>query len=246
MNNFLERLPELQLSMMDIFSFKKNNQGEDPRAWASYMGKHRFFAVTSYILDKDREGFFEHLKKSVDYQIKLFSQEDEKRRLHEYRVPTFREVFISLCLGSPENALSLMEYIKQVDLNDSTKLATAFHKAFRLLILGTGGTPAELDENIIIFQNKYKSYAGYPLCFKAIYDQDSIAFQKGFEVLMKGHKVLSRANNEFGNTVDSIIALWPLGIVNLARMKGMDVMVDHPLIPQDLIVEKIGGLGGAA
>lgn len=242
MNTFLERLPSIQKRFINNFNWMKGERGEAPREWSNYMSCHRLFAVTSYVLDHDREGFFEHLKKYVDYQIKLFSQEDEKRRLHEYRVPTFREVFISLCLGSPENALSLMEYIKQVDLNDSTKLATAFHKAFRLLILGTGGTPAELDENIIIFQNKYKSYTGYPLCFKAIYDQDSIAFQKGFEVLMKGHKVLSRANNEFGNTVDSIIALWPLGIVNLARMKGMDVMVDHPLIPQDLIVEKIGGL----
>jgi hypothetical protein len=90
-----------------------------------------------------------------------------------------------------------------------------------------------------IFQKKYKSYAGYALAFEAINKRDSEIFYKAFEMVMKGHRVLCRRGAEFGDSEDEIIAIWPLGLINLARMKGMDVTVDDSLVPKDLLADVI-------
>ena len=72
---------------------------------------------------------------------------------------------------------------------------------------------------------------------EAIYNKDNEAFEAGFKEVMKGHRVLCRRGAEFGDTVDGIIAIWPLGLINLARMKGMSVSVEDELVPKDLLAE---------
>lgn len=60
--------------------------------------------------------------------------------------------------------------------------------------------------------------------------------------MLKGHKRLSTPQGIFGGTDDEVIALWPLAVINLARLKGLDVMVDDPLVPKELITKQLGGL----
>lgn len=91
-------------------------------------------------------------------------------------------------------------------------------------------------------QKKKNPFLGYAQCFKAIYHKDCEAFYQGFDVMMKGHKRLCHPYGMFGNSADEVLAIWPLAVVNLARFKGLDVIVNHPLVPQELVTKQLGGL----
>ena len=162
-----------------------------------------------------------------------------------------------LCLGDPVYIVKMMSSLE--DFNQLSRGLDLFFQymilAQRLLILGYDAkhniekvinkqfllqvAGKELEAMEGYFSKEAKWWVGYPMCFKAILTHNVEDFYKGFKVMMEHHKIL--ASNWF-RAEDSRIALWPLGVVNLARMKGLDVKPKHPLIPQDLIVKELGGL----
>lgn len=123
------------------------------------------------------------------------------------------------------------------NLKKSTPFDRYFNYMFQITILDIKHDKNVFKEMREVFLKKYKSYAGYPVCFEAIFNKDNEAFEVGFKEVMKGHRVLCRRGAKFGDTEDEIIAIWPLGLINLARMKGMDVSVDDELVPKDLLAD---------
>ena len=57
-----------------------------------------------------------------------------------------------------------------------------------------------------------------------------------FEEAMSGLMKLYRANYKYEIPEYKLIAIFPLGLLQLARHYGMDVSIEHALIPKDLLV----------
>ena len=239
-----ERLPGLREEFLLRLKEKKKKFGEDdPREWYSYMSDHRFLAVCSYVLDHNVQGFLDHMKQVVHYQLKEFNKKMTDPAWAYWNYPCYQSILNALNSHDPLSVVEITKYTLNVNLKSQIHvLAKYLHKAFRLFILGQDGTRQDLDDMETIFAKRLKSYVGYAICFQAIYDHDKEKFLSGFDTMIKGHKRLSTPQGIFGGYEDEVIAFWPLAVVNLARLKGLDVMVDYPLVPKDLVIKQLGGL----
>ncbi|MBS0186072.1 MAG: hypothetical protein JSS34_07020, partial [Proteobacteria bacterium] len=111
----------------------------------------------------------------------------------------------------------------------------AWHEFFRVFVLQDPLNHESLQKWTDLTATKFKSYAGYPLAFKAIADKDLPALEKAFKEIMKGHKQLCKPSGYF-QLEDNFIAIWPLAILNLARFKGLFFEVNSPYIPENLLI----------
>lgn len=195
------------------------------------ISHHRFLAVGDYIETGDVEKFRDHLRKATQYKIEMFERAKKGERISESFLiqSSFREVFNPLAAGDFDLAKKLMEEMKYIKLiKRDTTYGYSFNIIFRNLLLNLEADSIEqvLSDFEDQCKRRFKSEVGYPICFRAIYHKDEEAFKKGVEIMMKGHRRV------FQDSEDEVIAIWPLGVVNLARMKGLDVTVDHPLVPK--------------
>jgi hypothetical protein len=211
---------------------------------------HRFLAVAEYVETGDPERFRENMRQSVNYLIQLYEKYGAGEKVSQSYLDEDSFVYLwnSLAAGDWDLSEKLMKYIYKYnpDMNHPNPWGRGykinhfdrgFNYMLQVVMLGM-----DLGEDIFqkthdVFAKRHKSYVGYIKAFEAIYKKDKQQFEEAFKIIMKGHNILCRTGCEFGNSVDEVVAVWPLAMVNLARMKGVDVQIQHPLIPQDLIVK---------
>ena len=210
---------------------------------ASIVSTYRYLSVADYVETHNVQVFCDYMHKASEYYLKLFERFEDGERVSWSFLDedSFKYVWNALCSGDWDITHKLMEHIYKhnQDLKKASHFDRYFNHMFWISVLDLPFDEAIFQEMYTIFQKKYKSYAGYALAFEAINKRDPDAFSKAFEVVMKGHRVLCRRGAEFGDSVDEIIAIWPLGLINLARMKGMNVTVNDPLVPKDLLADVV-------
>jgi hypothetical protein len=87
-------------------------------------------------------------------------------------------------------------------------------------------------------ENKYfKNFRGIPDILDGILDNNLELIDKGFQQLIKDHrKECIGEYKEFDCKVDQDLYIWAIGLTNLCRHKGLDVQIDHPLVPAELLI----------
>lgn len=227
-----------------------NNSG-DP----CIIHTERYLAAVNYVRRKDSDEFRNAMYKTANYLVGVFERHEKNMSVSFSYIDddSHERQWNALASGDWNISKRLMEYIYKYNQDDkdsyppewqantnlkkSTPFDRYFNYMFQMVILRVKRNKNVFKEAREVFLKKHKSYAGYPLCFEAIYNQNKEAFEVGIKEVMKGHRVLCRRGAKFGDTEDEIIAIWPLGLINLARMKGMDVSAEDELVPKDLLAE---------
>ena len=238
-------MPKLVERLEECVAYSKKNLTRSIERFLQYgdnyiITTYRKLAVADYLSSRDPIIFRSHMRLASEYQIKLFERFEASGE--EITQGSFTglvsdlEVWNALATCDFELTKKLMGHVYK---NNSGVIdhpnPRFYHYMHRTLILGVPVPNNFFEEITVIFAKKFKSFTGYPKAFKAILNKDIPAFEEAFTEIMKGHKVLCRSGSYFGDSVDEIIAIWPLGMINLAKFHGMDVRIAHPLIPKDLI-----------
>ena len=235
----IDRLEEVVSFDREMLEY--NSKRFIERADPFILGTHRLFAIADYLKTRNPEIFSREMLIESEYLLKLYERYGAGEKVSSCFLDddTYRNLWNALASGNWSISYKLMEHIYKYnkDLSKSTPFDRYFNYMFQITILDVKHDKNVFKEMREVFLKKYKSYAGYPVCFEAIYNKNNEAFEAGFKEVMKGHRILCRRGAEFGDTEDEIIAIWPLGLINLARMKGMDVSVDDELVPKDLLAE---------
>lgn len=217
---------------------------------ASIVFTLRFFAVAEYVETGDPERFRENMRQSVNYLIQLYEKYGAGEKVSQSYLDetTFDMLWNSLAAGDWDLSEKLMKYIYKYnpDMNHPNPWGRGykinhfdrgFNYMLQVVMLGMDLGEDIFQKTYDVFAKRHKSYVGYIKAFEAIYKKDKQQFEEAFKIIMKGHNILCRTGCEFGDSEDEVVAVWPLAMVNLARMKGVDVQIQHTLIPQDLIVK---------
>lgn len=243
MPGYIDIFEERRTKQLELHNRKIERRGlEDPYSWSWYMSDHRLFAIAAYVLDRNVEGYFDHLKQMLHWQFKLLDNSGKEGFENYITYVLYKEMMNTLVYGDPKACLKTAQYMGKVDLEKERPpiQIKALHLGLRLLLLGKGATRKDLDEMETLVLKKKKSMVGFIQCFKAIYDKDEDAFYEGFKNIMKMYKTFVASGTVFGP--DETLGMWPIAIMNLARLKGMDVEVDLPLVPKELLVKEGGDL----
>ena len=78
---------------------------------------------------------------------------------------------------------------------------------------------------------------GLGLTFQAILNREQEEVVEGIEQVVKEHRILTKKNGWFHNSIDEILSIYGIGLANLARHRGLNAPAIPPLIPEDLLVE---------
>lgn len=225
-----EKLPEALLRIEK----EKNTPFRLYFAYSSLSHRHRFLAVGDYVVNKKPVLFVEHLKKAMN-AMKMCWQLRIKVQMFNPTMHYIDVVMDSLALGQWDISVELMQLVEHATKEGSHKFIINLFRCVKAFLYEEKELENYIDQAITFWTKDTKSFVGFGYGFKAIYHKDAQAFEDALQQVVKGHKKLVRPGSIFTG-VDAVIPIWGVGLVNLARMKGLDFTFDHPTIPAELII----------
>jgi hypothetical protein len=201
--------------------------------------EYRKLAVLEWNLNKDAYKFTKCIKESVNYSVKqmqtiLTVNPNATRYQSEFTL-----VFDALCTGEE---LFAKETSLFVDDNTDYHKKPSSHPAdwlYRCIVALV--LERNTDQWDMFLEKLKKGYSvqkrlklyPYALLLEAIWNKDTALFHEQIRIVADTHMKLTRSI--FDDYEDKLLCLWGIALCNLARMKGMKIEFDHPLIPKELI-----------
>ncbi len=121
----------------------------------------------------------------------------------------------------------------------------ALHMTFRSLALNKTDTIHEWLPTLKVEMNRvHPCYQLLPIIIESLIARDNTSFENELLSFVKEHDKIF-LNNKFGETAqgnvvvdldDKYLFVWALAFLNLARYNGMDVSIDHHLVPKELLI----------
>ena len=219
----------------------KRNSGGDYTSALSY--DYRSLANLGYLVEGDVVGFHANLALQAKYRIELFDRFDVGEPIDASWISmyAYKKLLDALASGSLDMARTLAERMggrPELERKFDTPFETAMGYALKALVLGDD---AEAGKRIAAIadsckQSGYTNLAPYGPVLKAIAERDDAALEAAFPALLAGHRRLSKGSGMFSYTDDAYLFVWGIGLLNLARSRGMTFDIKDPLLPDELIV----------
>lgn len=229
----LERLPNLE---------KKIEQCEvqyKPDFMGSVASSYRFLGTSAYVLEKDVQTFKNSLLNSAELEFEIIKSYQKGKPVDESLVSvlSYQELFSVLACGNIQRAKELAKLVgfdAKIDKKQTHPLDRAFGYCLKEFVLENMD---DAKKSLKVFteicsQKSNKSFIGYSEVFQAILKKNNELCNKGIEDILKGHKRISF----FKDTEDELLAVWCLGIANLAIHFGLDVNIENELLPKELLI----------
>jgi hypothetical protein len=205
--------------------------------------KLRGIGVIAYLVEKDVKVFRSSLVESAKWRAKLFDRFDAGDPISPSLVSmhTYKELYDALASGDMGVARAFAERMggrREAEQEHDRAFEIAMGYALKAILAEDDVVAlARLADLEQACQHKdYVNFAGYVPVLRAIVSRDSAAAEVAFPELLSGHRRESKGQGLFSDTEDEFLCVWGVGLLNLAHARGMDVKVDDPLIPMELVM----------
>jgi hypothetical protein len=231
---------DLDILKSNVLDASKDRKGRGSSMLSSSL---RFLGVADYVLKKDVAAFRTQLTEAAQLRRNLFDRFEAKEPISPSYVSmlAYRELLNALAAGNTHLSKQFAAQLGGRDAiekdNDlpfdialgytlKSLLMSDAAKADRYLqeLEATSQTSANID------------FKGYVAVLRAILNQDVDAAKNGFVEIIAGHKKQCKGSGLFKDTEDEVLCVWGVGVANLARMHGVVVEINDPLIPSELII----------
>jgi hypothetical protein len=243
---------ELQLDRLardrQLFAVSQQN-AEDPDkdrnggSSAMHASLLRRIGILEFLLNGDRGKLHESLCGAAKIAMRLFERHDRGDGVDDSFVSmlAYKELFNVLAIGDIELARSLARHMggrDELERQHDHPFDRAIGYCLKAFVLGNR---AEMKQRLVEFANECdekdnKDFRGYVQVFEAILEGNVAKAKAGFVELLKGHRRQCKGNGVFRFTLDQDLCVWGLGMANLARHYGLNVHIDDPLIPSELLI----------
>ena len=179
------------------------------------------------------------LLESAEIQLDLFDRFDRGEEIAPSLVSilAYRSLFSALASGSMSVAESLALKMggRKVDSEECvSRFDLIFGNVMKYFTLNNckkmtfwGVQFASLP-----WEGKLAGFKGYHEVFQAYLSGSFADVEVGILNIIKEHQRIGF----FVDTTDELISVWGIGLVNLLRAKGVDIVLDDPLIPTQLLI----------
>lgn len=210
----------------------------------SLVGTLRFLAVADYVLDRNVSAFRSGLAETAELSKELLDRFDSGESISPSyaSMMAYKELFGALASGDKDLSKAFAAKMGGRDAVER-EYDRPFDVAlgYTLKSLLATGDDKTAERYLEAFERACQEpenvdFKGYAVVFRGILNQDAGASELGLNELIAGHKRQSKGNGLFKDTEDELLSVWGVGLVNLARMRGLMVQANDPLIPTELLV----------
>lgn len=227
------------LSLQREQSAEHNSVG-DQSAFVS--SDYREIGTIGYLIEKDADAFRSNLIAATRYKMKLFDRFDAGDAIAKSFVTMFnyKELLDALASGDMDIAREFAAKMggrEEAEKKNDRLFETAMGYGLKALVAGDDAAALEWFQSLEVACTRkgYTTFAGYVPFLRATAKRDSEAAQAAFPAMLAGHKRASTGRGFHSDSPDKFIFVWGIGLINLARSRGMDITVHNPLIPNELI-----------
>ncbi|PHQ79004.1 MAG: hypothetical protein COB66_07730 [Coxiella sp. (in: Bacteria)] len=249
MTGLINRLEVIEKEQLEDMEFFESEYGDDPQydedggLSTSKKGIKRFVALCDYKLRHDIPAFRKNLRGAVELRKSLFDRYNQGESIDESFVTMNAFDYLLDALASGDYKLSedfakVMGGREKIEKENDHPFDWAFGYALKAAILDQ---EEELDTWLALASKEVKHpdvkfYQGYVDALYAIRKDNDEAFESAIKQLLKDHRKECREGGVFDNCADEVVCFGGLGLVNLARLKGLKVIIDDEYLPSELVV----------
>tara|TARA_B100001248_G_C27398472_1_gene467658 strand:- start:5834 stop:6619 length:786 start_codon:yes stop_codon:yes gene_type:complete len=244
-NKIFEDLLEFEEEEISRFNQKLDSENLS-RQWSGLNGladSFRGHAVYSYMIKRDREGFYLDMKKSISYALQLVVQHRAISAKGSARMGVHHKTALLSCLICSDFKLAkrIVDYNRPyAELGNKVNYYQMLYLFCDIMV-----DSPEKQKDLLLYLNKYiehssqyeRPYEGYGYVMKGIIQRDESVLSLGVNKVLEDHKSLAASVDGFECEPDAYICLWLLGLLNLAIALGMKVDIDHKYLPKDLLAD---------
>lgn len=246
MGELLDRLPILlEEAKEDVLYLRENteNLDKDKNGGASDVLSNvlRLFGVAEYIVNHDVGIFRKSLHEAASIKLKTIQRFDSGEMISGSLVSmlVYRSLFDALAsddFALSEKLASAMGGRDRIEEKNDHPFDKALGYALKALVLNLDNQADRVTSfKAVTNEPENKDFTGYAEGFEAIQNNDSTLFLSALHSVISGHKKQCKGSGIFKDTEDEVLCVWGLGLINLAKLRGLDVQFDNQLIPSILV-----------
>lgn len=249
MGKFIERLSELRderrarsipVLLKNVADPQRDKKGTFTR---SLLSTYKFLAISDYVLEKNVNAFKSQLAQAANIRKNLFERFEKGEPIAKsfLSMLCYKDVFNALAAGDIELAKTIASYMERMDRIEKIRVHPfdyAFGHTVSAFVLDNRPEMEKWSEEFskICQKKDNANFRGYAIVFEGVLRNDIAKVATGFELLIEGHKRMSKGRGIFKDTEDELICVWGLGLANFVKLRGMAIEITDPLIPKDLLI----------
>lgn len=242
----LEHFPEIYPELLENLNFKKLWEGDPVRNanggdTYSVGSSYRVIGIMDYLMKGQIAAIRNGLRLSAQQAIKLFARRAGGDPIDPsfLTILCFHQVYDALAAGDFALARELSEHMGSSEAWEKKMChphVLAFGYCLKAFVEDSGDNEKRYRVEELRKKHFNSHFDGYVMMFDAILAKDSELGNAAALEIAKGHKKESKGRGQFALREDKFLSIWGIGMINLARSYGLDIEIDDPLIPADLLV----------
>lgn len=232
-----KHLPQLRANCA---SPEKDRNGS---ATNSLTGTLRFLAVADYVLEGNVQACKAGLAEAASLRKQLLDRFDSGESISPSYVSmlTYKGLFNALASGDAAVSRELAERMggrEAVESEYDRPFDIAMGYALKAVLADDDGASRPYVEALerACQEPENADFKGYASVLRAILSQDAKSGESALDEVIAGHRRQSKGRGLFKDTEDEVLCVWGVGIINLARMRGLAIGSREPLVPADLLL----------
>jgi hypothetical protein len=208
---------------------------------------YRFIGIAEFLVDQNVTSFQTNLTKGAELKLRHFRRFESREGIDASYVSMLAYKYLLDALAATDFTLAtdlarVMGGRPEIEKEHDSNFDCAMGYALKDAVLeGDGSARQELIRALAGPDTKtahgfrYSDFRGYGVVLDGIALRDETKVSSGLAELIEGH--IRQANEGvFVETDDAYLCVWGIGLINLARSKGINVRVSHELTPRSLII----------
>jgi len=230
-------LAESEATLPDLLQKAQPPATDERGGFTSLLSReYEFLAVARYCAHGDVNAFFDGLRITVETSLRLFRRHNAGEAIPgSYVAMTAGTHLVLLALAVGDRALvdevaSVVGGRAALERDHDHPWDRSLGYALKAIWMGT-----DPGDHLEQFRRRcVKADIGIHTILSGICEWDPERVRDGFEQALKGHRRLSSVGGRWALTPQELVFLWGLGLLNLARAKGVPVEVESDMMPAEL------------